>query len=1060
MKVRKKKNRIIAIMMTLVIFIQVMIPILSTEVFATEEITENAEITRNYEIKEEEVWDISANQDGSIMAKWTRSNRTIVISGMGEMKDWNYNPTGEWHNNQYTSAIEKVMIEEGIMNIGRYAFIGCSSLTSISIPEGVTTIGYYAFSECSALTSITIPKGVTSIDKGVFSGCSSLESIVVDENNQKYISENGILFNKEKTEIITYPAKKEGTIYNIPENVNSIDNYAFYGCSSLESINIPEGVTKIGRKVFYGCNSLESIIIPARVTSIGDYAFYQCSRLESITIPEGVRSIGSYAFYQCSSLKSIKIPEKVTMIEEYIFYECNSLTEINIPEGVTSIGGWAFYGCSSLESINIPEEVTKIGVTAFYGCSGLTSITIPEGVTSIGASSIPKTAIIYVKADTEGHRYAEEEKQGYILEGEATNFSTNYELKEDTWDVSANQDGSIIAKWIMSDRSIVISGQGEMKNWNFDSQEDWHNTKYTFAIEKVIIEGVTSIGEYAFYESSNLKSINIPEGVISIGNNAFDECSSLSSINIPEGVTSIGDGVFRGCSNLESIDIPERITNIGHQAFIGCSNLKRIILPKGITSIGYYAFCNCNSLKSITIPEGVKMVGIDVFSGCSSLEGIIVDENNQNYISENEILFNKEKTEIIAYPSKKEGTIYNIPEGVTSIGSSAFKGCTNLESIIIPEGVTNIRNSAFYGCSNLEDITIPEKVVSIEYEAFFNCSNLEKITIPKGVTSIGWRAFEGCSSLRNINIPSNVTSIMNEAISSTTIVYTKSNTEGHRYAEEGKQGYIIDDEGPEVIFEMNGDSNPSKKQGSKVIITDKGVGLEESTIKYKWTQSVTAPVEEEFINTFSNEETLEKDGGDGEWYLWVLAKDKLGNTSIERSEAFVLDNTPPTIEVSYSTTEPTRQNVTATIKANEAVQGISGWNLSRDRTLTKEYSENTEEEITIKDLAGNETKVNIKINNIDKTLGEIKKGDINQDEKIDTTDLLKMLRHIAASQSEQTAQKHPDWVLTGNNLKAADINDDEKINPTDTLKLLRHMAASKSEETANKHPDWIIQSVI
>lgn len=172
------------------------------------------------------------------------------------------------------------------------------------------------------------------------------------------------------------------------------------------------------------------------------------------------------------------------------------------------------------------------------------------------------------------------------------------------------------------------------------------------------------------------------------------------------------------------------------------------------------------------------------------------------------------------------------------------------------------------------------------------------------------------------------------------------------------------------------------------------------------------------------------------------------------------ETTPPIAEVSYSSTELTNQNVIATItsKEKEQLQEIEGWTLSKDKlTLTKEYSVNTTEIITVKDLAGNEVRVKIEIDNIDKTLGDIKKGDANQDGKIDTTDLLKMLRHIAAIQSEQTAQKYPSWKLIGNDFKAADINDDGKIDTTDTLKLLRHMAASKNEETANNHPDWILK---
>ena len=187
------------------------------------ETTEIEEISRNYEIKEEETWDISANGDGSVMAKWTLKDRTLTISGTGEMKNWNQGSTENWHNTQYTNAIEKVMINEGITNVGWDAFSGCSSLKSITIPESVTSIGSDAFYECSSLESITIPEGVTSIRYGTFSGCSSLKSIT------------------------------------IPESVTDIENYALSGCSSLINVDIPAGVIEIENSVFYGCSNLESI---------------------------------------------------------------------------------------------------------------------------------------------------------------------------------------------------------------------------------------------------------------------------------------------------------------------------------------------------------------------------------------------------------------------------------------------------------------------------------------------------------------------------------------------------------------------------------------------------------------------------------------------------------------------------------------------------------------------------------------------------------------------------------------------------------------------------------
>ena len=310
-----------------------------------------------------------------------------------------------------------ITILESVTSIGSYAFRECGSLTSIELPAGLTSIEFSAFSGCSNLTSIELPAGLTSIWFGAFSGCSSLKEIMVDSNNPAYMSQDGILYDKNKKELICCPGGKTGNI-TILEGMTSIGQDAFSGCSSLTSIELPAGLTSIRYWAFSGCSSLTSIELPASLTSIDDDVFSGCNSLKeimvdsnnpaytsqdgilydenkkeliccpggktgNITILESVTRIGSSAFRECGSLTSIELPAGLTSIGSSAFRECGSLTSIKLPEGLTSIGEDAFWGCSSLTSIKLPEGLTSIEFGAFSGCSSLTEIKLPASITSI-----------------------------------------------------------------------------------------------------------------------------------------------------------------------------------------------------------------------------------------------------------------------------------------------------------------------------------------------------------------------------------------------------------------------------------------------------------------------------------------------------------------------------------------------------------------------------------------------------------------------------------------------------------------------------------------------------
>jgi len=268
-----------------------------------------------------------------------------------------------------------------------------------------------------------------------------------------------------------------------------------------------------------------------------------------------------------------------------------------------------------------------------------------------------------------------------------------------------------------------------------------------------------NIAQQAFYQCTSLTGVTIPNTVISIGQQAFSGCTYLTSITVPNNVTSIGQSAFQGCTRLSSVTLPTNpnFKIIDGYAFQGCTVLNNIIIPNSVTTINQQAFANCDNLTSVTIPSSVTSIGEIAFGGCARLIEINVEGANNSYMSDDGILYNKNKTTLVRYPAGKLDNSFIIPSSVTSIANGAFGACS-LANVTIPESVTSIGQSAFNSCKNLVNVNIPSKVTSIGSSTFQNCPSLANITIPATVTSIGSWAFNFCTSLASVTFEGTISS--------------------------------------------------------------------------------------------------------------------------------------------------------------------------------------------------------------------------------------------------------------------------------------------------------------
>ena len=323
-----------------------------------------------------------------------------------------------------------------VTRIGRNAFYKCNELTFVAVPEGVTTLCWFAFASCSSLQYLELPNSLTTIEEHAMLGCNSITEFYVPRNlvniaynafvsfqnvryyscsplNPKYRAVDGLLYSKDMTKLVAYPAASPATRFDVPSYVTELYDYCLHNCDNLTEVNIHEGVTALGMNIFSDCDNIESIYIPDGVTRMGvtlvsgckklsyihlpasadsilSSFFYNCPALTEVTIPRNIRYIGTFAFTDCKNLETINFEEgsRLNHIDLRAFENCYALETFNMPDSVIRLGGQIFGDCTGLKNVHLSNNLQILAGATFYGCDALTEIEAPGTVTFIGNSAI------------------------------------------------------------------------------------------------------------------------------------------------------------------------------------------------------------------------------------------------------------------------------------------------------------------------------------------------------------------------------------------------------------------------------------------------------------------------------------------------------------------------------------------------------------------------------------------------------------------------------------------------------------------------------------------------
>ncbi len=691
-----------------------------------------------------------------------------------------------------------------VISIGNGAFAGNDKIVSVKLNNNVTSMGDEVFKNCTALTEVDSIKALESIGASCFEGCTALVEFKIPDNVTSV------------AEKCFYGCSALAEV-DVHKNLKSVAKDAFVGTAWENAM--PDGPLSLGRVLYSYKGALKDVVIPKGVSLIEDYAFIGCDSMETLTLGYDVEEIGLYAFQNCVNLKSVNVNDALGVVSAGAFKGCVSLTSMDFSEStLATIGYEAFSDCVALNEVKLCETISEIGDYAFQGTS-LKTISFDKNVNSVGVNSFLNVKT-FESFDVVSNNKEFSAVDGVLFNKKGTTLvcfpaakaaGEKYELPEGVSEIRAKAFyGSKVAE-------VVIPENTQLERIGVSVFEN--SAIKAFAIPA----NVHTIETATFKNAQNLAKVTLAEGVNYIGTESFYGCKALTEIALPASVEEIANKAFAN-AGLKSVDTGDGLAKIATEAFIGNKALTDVKLGKNVEKLGDKVFAGCTALKQVNLPVSMKNISANAFDNCKALAKVTVDGENKNFKAVNGAIYSADGkvlvmvanaksvavadgTEVIAegafnlvadaaaisFPStlkSVEGNAldatawYKVQTGVVYAGPVLYKVKGDVAEVIVTDGVTAIADNAISNASvkkvvlpetlkvigknafeksGITSIVIPNSVESIGVCAFLGAKNLVKVTLSSAIDEIKASTFKACVKLASIVIPENVKVISADA---------------------------------------------------------------------------------------------------------------------------------------------------------------------------------------------------------------------------------------------------------------------------------------------------------